>query len=646
MRYFIAYISFFIFLVEGYGQLTENMIKANFVINIAKFVEWENEDTFERFTIGILGRNEVFTEFDKKARLTQIKGKRIEVRQFKKIADLEKVHILYVEDRNNPSLKKILEMAIRDQMLLFSDSCENRNHTMVNLLNLNMPGNQFQVNRDNIENAQLKVSPKLLYHGGSQEDLRELYQASEQRLSKVKVELEQVNQALQEQEDELELRKQEVLNLSKEIDSQKSYLESMIAEVEAKEDSLTLKIALLNAQQQKIIEQRVDIEQQNEQLLSQTQQIEAGKKFLKQQKEEIEDHKKRIELQQREIQQQSLSIDQQNREIREQTDTIEKQQFILYFFIAIFGLIAAMIFFILRAYHIKKQANKKLEEKNVAISRQKEEIQGQQKQLKIINRKIERQNENIKNSIHYALTIQKALLPAKEELNKHFDSFTIYRPRDIVSGDFYWMNKVYTGKQVKLFLAVADCTGHGVPGAFLSMIGIKLLNSIVNERNQDDPKEILEMLHHDVKKALSQEREVSDDGMDVCLCCLEKMNKNKYKISFAGAKRPLYYSDNSEVKVLNGNRKTVGGRFYDKQIFTTKKIVLESGTRIYLTTDGMIDQNAPNRQKFGSKKLVTLLRDSLHLSLDKQKEFLESALDAFQQSERQRDDITLMAIKL
>ena len=314
-------------------------------------------------------------------------------------------------------------------------------------------------------------------------------------------------------------------------------------------------------------------------------------------------------------------------------------------FVAVF---AAMIFFILRAYRIKRHANNALAKKNIAISRQKEEIQRQQEQLKLINQKIEKQNENIKSSIHYALTIQEALLPPIEKVQEFLESFVIYRPRDIVSGDFYWLNEVHTenGSNSKIFVGVADCTGHGVPGAFLSMIGIKLLDSIVNERKQYDPKAILESLNQGVQEALQQEKKVSDDGMDICLCSLENIDKHKFKVIFSGARRPLYFSCDQRIEVLSGDRKTVGGRFYKEQVFTNQEIILSRGDRIYLTSDGIADQNAPNRAKFGSKKLIGLLGDSLHLSMNEQKEFLETALDSFQQDEKQRDDISLMAIKL
>jgi serine phosphatase RsbU (regulator of sigma subunit) len=639
---------FFFFFPLVFGQLTESVMKSHFVINMIKFIELENEDTIEQYSIGVLGRTEITEEFKNQARNTRIKNKSFSVIQFKRINDIGGVHILYVDKQNGSAVRKILGKALEEQILVISDSCLNREFTMINLIDLNMPGNQFEINKDNLDKANIHVSPKLLYYGGSQEDLREMYQASEQELSNVQGDLEQKTTQLENLRKDLNLKKQEILALSNEIAGQKQLLKSMTSEVEAKQDSLDLKVALLKEQKMKIREHEADIEHQNAQLSTLENEIEAGSAFLKTQKLEIAQQEEKIAKQQNEIKKQMKTLEIQTGEIQEQTVTIEKQQTVLYYFIAFFVLLAASIFFVLRAYRIKRQANKKLQEKNVAINKQKEEIQHQQEQLKAINQKIEKQNENIKSSIHYALTIQQALLPSKEELDNFFESYMIYRPRDIVSGDFYWVNETIpeNGFTKKIFVAVADCTGHGVPGAFLSMIGIKLLNSIVNERKQHDPKVILEMLNSAIQKALKQDEKANDDGMDICLCRLEKVHENKFKVIYSGARRPLYYSSDHNLHVLPGDRKTVGGRFYKEQAFTNQELWLKPGERIYLTSDGIADQNAPSRQKFGSKKLIKILEESLRLPMKEQKTVVEKAIDAFQQNEKQRDDISLMAIKL
>ncbi len=638
----------FLYLPSVLGQLTEEVIKSNFVVNMIKFVEWEDADSIGRYTIGVMAKDEVFEQFRNVARSVRIRNKSLDVVQFRRLNDIGGVDILYVGGRNNKFARRIWDIALREKILMITDSCVFRESTMINLLDLNKPGRQFEINRENLDKANFVVSPKLLYYGGTQEDLRKLYQTSERELANVQLELEHRAALLKEQGEELESRKQEVLALNDEIDTREQLLKLMTSEVEAKEDLLDQKISLLETQDAKIRDREADIALQSAQLLRQKHEIEAGKVILNRQKLAVEDQGKKIEAQQNKIQKQTRTLDRQTGRIQQQNDRIEKQRTILYFFVAFFTLLVVMIYFIIRAYRIKRQANRELEKKNAAIRKQKEEIQSQQELLKISNQRIERQNQNIKSSIQYALTIQEALLPSKEELNSFFESFVIYRPRDIVSGDFYWVNETRRegGSNNLVFAAVGDCTGHGVPGAFLSMIGVKLLNSIVNERKEHDPKVVLEMLNIAIRKALKQEEKASDDGMDIGLCCLEKAHDNKFRLIYSGARRPLYYCKDQKMRVLAGDRKTVGGRFYKQQDFTNQELLLDRGDRLYLTSDGIADQNAPNRRKFGSKKLISLLGDGLHLSMSEQKVMVEKALDAFQQSEKQRDDIALLAINL
>jgi len=373
MRLFFinTFVFFSFFLPKAFGQMTEGAIKSNFIINMAKFVEWENEDTIKRYTIGVLGGEDIFEEFKSRAREILLKDKKFDVVQFKKINEIGNVNILYVDKRSDNAFRKVFEIAMAKKILMFSDSCLNRDIVMINLLDLDMPGSQFEVNKNNMAKANVFVSPKLIYYGGSEEDLRGLYQASEQQLSNVQGELEQQSAALKNQREELEIKKKEIFTLNDEIASQEEHLKSMTSEVEARQDSLDQKVALLEVQKLKISRQQADIETQNDQLLKQKQEIKTGNAFLNRQKIDIKDQEQKIEKQQLEIQKQTQTLDRQTGKIKTQTLKIEKQQSILYYFIVFFALIATMIFFILRAYRIKRQANKKLEEKNAAISRQK-----------------------------------------------------------------------------------------------------------------------------------------------------------------------------------------------------------------------------------------------------------------------------------
>lgn len=274
------------------------------------------------------------------------------------------------------------------------------------------------------------------------------------------------------------------------------------------------------------------------------------------------------------------------------------------------------------------------------------------KQIRTQRDMLDRQNKNITASIRYAMTIQQAMLPEKESLDRFFESFIIYKPKDIVSGDFYWFSG-FSDKQKgskMQFIAVVDCTGHGVPGAFMSMIGNRLLGEIVNEKRIEDPKEILEMLNKEIRLALRQEQTDNNDGMDLLLCRFLSKNAGTVNLTFSGAKRTLYIVKKAtdELIGLKGERKSIGGIGEKKENlkFTDQELILNRGDKIYLLTDGLIDQNGPDRKRFGSKKVEDMLVSMNEKPMDQQKNIFDESLAGFMQDEDQRDDITIIGLKI
>ncbi|QQS52468.1 MAG: SpoIIE family protein phosphatase [Bacteroidota bacterium] len=269
------------------------------------------------------------------------------------------------------------------------------------------------------------------------------------------------------------------------------------------------------------------------------------------------------------------------------------------------------------------------------------------KKIELQRQRLEKQNKEIKSSIYYAETIQKALLPDLKEISSFGDGFVIYRPKDIVSGDFYWFVKV---SETRMFLSVVDCTGHGVPGAFMSMIGIRILSEIVVKMKIDSPASILEHLNEMVRNALRQEQTDNNDGMDLAVIRLDRQPDNSTLVTYSGAKRPLYigYNSNNELDSLRPDRKSIGGhqpakRFID---FADQTVKLGKDDVLYLFTDGIVDQNDPFRKKFGSARLENLLKSIIGEEANKQKSIMEEKIDLFMRDEAQRDDIAILGFKL
>jgi serine phosphatase RsbU (regulator of sigma subunit) len=271
------------------------------------------------------------------------------------------------------------------------------------------------------------------------------------------------------------------------------------------------------------------------------------------------------------------------------------------------------------------------------------------KQNERLERIVEERTEEIRektnqilDSIRYAETIQAAILPTEEEFKTYLpNGFKIYLPRDIVSGDFYWLKHT----KGMTYVAVVDCTGHGVPGAFMSMIGASLLNDTVNQAAGAQTAFVLSTLHEKIRIALRQEDERNTDGMDIALCAIDEKNS---KLLYTGAKRSLYIVRNKEVLELKGDRKSVGGRSKkdkDEKEFTTKEFPLLRGDMVYLTTDGFVDQPDESGKKYGSLNLFKDLVDISTMGINEQRKFLSEKLRKHSGNAKQRDDITLIGFR-
>lgn len=311
---------------------------------------------------------------------------------------------------------------------------------------------------------------------------------------------------------------------------------------------------------------------------------------------------------------------------------------------------------IFTGYHIrlkslitrKKELGKLVDIRTEDLNKRTLELEEANQNLKDSKRIIETKNRQIISSIRYASRIQEAMLPEDEIMLEELkDFFLIYRPRDIVSGDFYWFSRM----DDSYYIAVADCTGHGVPGALLSMIGNMVLSEAVKIKLLSDPGLILTALHNGIQVTLNQksDKRYTFDGMDVALLNINLKHK---KVYFAGAKQHLYYIHNpgdkdSAINEIKGSRKSTGGIQKETfRLFTSQEISLESETIIYLRTDGFSDQLNPQGKKFGSPRLKQLLQANAHLDLESQKDVLLDQLLRHQSIEEQTDDITLIGIKL
>jgi serine phosphatase RsbU (regulator of sigma subunit) len=312
------------------------------------------------------------------------------------------------------------------------------------------------------------------------------------------------------------------------------------------------------------------------------------------------------------------------------------------------------------------QTKYETEKKDLQLSKQKDEIRHQKKfsriliygivlaifftalvfwqftQKKKAFKILEVQKKNITDSINYASRIQTALLPPEELLNILLpEHFILYLPRDIVSGDFYWIT-ISDGKTI---IAVADCTGHGVPGAFMSMLGFTYLNEIVNKTPNVKANEILNELRKKVKSSLHQDdSSYNKDGMDIALAIIDKANM---KLQYAGANNPLFICRKSQIINIPPDKMPIGIHSIECESFTLNEFDLELNDIVYMFSDGYMDQfGGDNKKRMGKMRFEKLLTYASKLQIKAQRYFLEEKILEWMINTEQIDDILVMGVKI
>lgn len=255
---------------------------------------------------------------------------------------------------------------------------------------------------------------------------------------------------------------------------------------------------------------------------------------------------------------------------------------------------------------------------------------------------IKQKNERIHDSIDYAKRIQESILPDDKQLSQTCrEHFLVWKPRDTVGGDFYWCKKTENG----FYIALGDCTGHGVPGALMTTLSISALDYLVEQRKSSSPAILLKELNQIIKKNLNQETKtgLTDDGLDIGLCYIEDNT-----ITFAGSKIPLYIKTDREFIILKGDRKSIGYRRTPADhLFTDQIITSEESMTFYMTTDGYIDQNGGEKgYSFGKKSWVETIEKAHSFPLYAQKNFFLTELQQYMGEKLQRDDITVLVFKI
>lgn len=601
---------------------TEAKLRAVYLYAFPRYIEWQSSEKQTNFKIGLLGANEALQiELKNLAAKKKVGTQNIEVLLFdasSNVKSLPQTHILYVD----VSQKKDFKLSdVHKNTLVVSENETDLYNTMISFIvpedkKLKFALNSFQIkkggmvmneefkslafvnideSRSKYENEQLNVQWSDVVSKINQE----LNSGAEQ-IHLSKRELEAVTSKFNEQERDIEKKIHELSEQKSKIDQQSMKLLSQEQKLKLQEDKLNITIAQNELQEQ-------ELHWKKEELASQ-------QKRIAKQREVLNELKKNIKLQE-----DKLIV---------QLEKINTQQAIIW--LILFAVIATIfsLYMVYRNYTKTKKTNELLEI-------QKTEIQNQ-KQL------IEEKHREITDSINYAERIQRSFLANREFLDEHLgEYFVLFKPKAIVSGDFYWASRLNNGHIV---IVTADSTGHGVPGAIMSLLNTSSLEKAV-ELHQE-PAEILNYTRKTIIERLKKDgsNEGGKDGMD---CSLISLDLNTSQLVYSGANNPVWILRKGEIIELKPDKMPVGKHDKESISFTQHAFQLEKQDIIYTLTDGMPDQfGGPDGKKFMYKQLKNLLISFQKMPMDRQKAELELALKNWMGDNEQVDDICILGIRV
>ena len=648
---FIIILTCFCILNKTYGQLNEIQIKVALIYQCSQNIQWQNEANFNTFKIAIYGADKsIEKELENLSETATIKNKKIQIVKLSKIDDIKiiKPQVIYISYDKLIELKNVFkEVNDLKSILIFTDNSYNKEYMMINLINEKGTIN-FEFNSKNIQQQGLIILPRLLLMGGEAGEIKNLYLDTEKELVDEKIKTQKYLDSIKLQEKKIDEQISKINEQSKEINNQTNKIDEQNTQIKSQGNDIKDQQLFLNQQSK-------DIEKKQSNLLKLLSETAKQKELINEQNDILLTKQKNIEKNESEVKQKQIVLDELNVKIEKHREELEKKNTLiktqkrsLWWAVVFIIIVLVTIIFIFVAYRTKRKTNQKLEFKNRIINNKNDKLEILMKELrsranKLDNKNIElfKKNDDITKSINYARRIQTAMISSPDLFIKYFEDYFIFlKPRQVVSGDFYWIKK----NKNTLIFAAADCTGHGVPGAFVSMLGMSLLNEITANQTFTTANNLLQTLRIEVKGSLKQTAKYSKskDGMDIALCIIDlKTNE----LQFSGANNPLYLFRDNELIQFKADRQPIGIYLRERD-FTNYKYQLRKNDRLYLFSDGYVDQFNENNMKFMIKRFKILLLEIHQKSMQEQKKRLKDELKQWQGNNSQTDDIIVIGTKI
>ena len=609
-------------------DVIDDNTRANLILDIAKYVQYdESFEDLDEFSITILDvDDELYWSVERLAQTRQfIQGKPVRVYLYPKVDMLEPTQVVYFSSENGYKVDRIKDQIEGWNTLMVSEGYPFR-ESMINFLVVDGKP-RFEANEELMNEHDLQVDELFLAHAiKTRSDWEELFEVTEVELEEEKEITRQQRIVIAEQDSMIQAQLERLKALGEQIMQKERELEEKIRSLVQKEQEVEVK-------DREIEEREQEIRLQAQKITEQQEEVEQQQQVLDQQQAAISEKEEVIEARDSEIRA-------QEEKIALQLESLQKQKIVIIAAVIALLLLTGLAYFIYVNYRNKKKANRLLEEKNEKITAQNVEIKKQKELAEMQRDQIAYQKKHITDSIEYAQKIQRAILPSLELFSDEIDHFVLYKPRDIVSGDFYWVDKM-DNKQI---IIAADCTGHGVPGAFMSMLGVSLLNEIINNRQITDPDKILNTLRSFVIDSLNQQAEESEvkDGMDMTVTIIDYNTDTLY---YAGANNPLYHIRNGELTQYKADKMPVSIHAR-MDPFTLHKLDLQKGDTFYTFSDGYVDQfGGPNQKKFLAKNFRKVLLEIQDMPMIDQGRRLDEIFEEYRKDVEQVDDVVVIGIR-
>jgi serine phosphatase RsbU (regulator of sigma subunit) len=576
-----------------------NETRALFILDISRYVLFSDSDQGrEEFIITLIDNDtDLFNDLDNLSKTRkEIQGKPIRIRVCTSIDKLEPGQVVFLNKAEGFEIEELIKKTRGTNTLLISEGFPFRS-SMINFVVIDGEPH-FETNEELLIQEGLYVNESFLSHAiKTREDWESLYEVTEDELELEKSITEQQYLLIEMQQDQI--RDQEVL-----IGDNRETLDQLRGEIEVREAEINEKTKVLQVQEKEIRAQSTTIEKQ-------VKEVNQQHEILAEQELSIRDKEEAITQKEEEIRK-------QDEKIVVQAEAIQKQKIIILAAALALLLLFGLAYFIWRNYQNKKKAN-------ILLQSQRDQIAYQKK--------------HITDSIEYAKMIQTAILPSLELFSHRLEHFVLFKPRDIVSGDFYWAEEV----EGKYLIVTADCTGHGVPGAFMSMLGISLLNEIIISKGIIRPDLILNELREKIIEALKQESgSVLKDGMDMTVCLFDS---RKDSLQFSGANNPLYLISDGVLTQIKGDKMPVAIHEVMSP-FKLHQLELKQGDSFYTFSDGFADQfGGPYDKKFLAKNFRNLILHIQDLSMIKQGKRLEEVFTDYRKEAEQVDDVVVIGVR-